>query len=53
MTVRDALNLAMEEEMTRDPEVLLLGEEVGAYHGAYKVKLIRIFFVEFLFIFLG
>ena len=27
----------MEEEMTRDPNVFLMGEEVGAYHGAYKV----------------
>jgi pyruvate dehydrogenase E1 component beta subunit len=39
MTVRDALNLAMEEEMAADDKVFLLGEEVGQYHGAYKVRL--------------
>jgi pyruvate dehydrogenase E1 component beta subunit len=38
MTVRDALNAAMEEEMKRDPTVYLLGEEVGQYNGAYKVS---------------
>jgi hypothetical protein len=38
MTVRDALNKAMEEEMTRDSRVFLMGEEVGQYNGAYKVK---------------
>lgn len=38
MTVRDALTLAMEEEMTKDEKVFLLGEEVGQYHGAYKVS---------------
>ena len=38
MTVRDALTLAMEEEMTADEKVFLLGEEVAQYHGAYKVK---------------
>jgi pyruvate dehydrogenase E1 component beta subunit len=37
MTVRDALNLAMEEEMTRDDSVFILGEEVARYNGAYKV----------------
>lgn len=37
MTVRDALTLAMEEEMAADEKVFLLGEEVGQYHGAYKV----------------
>jgi pyruvate dehydrogenase E1 component beta subunit len=35
--MREALNQAMSEEMTRDPNVFLLGEEVGAYQGAYKV----------------
>src|SRR5574341_2597529 len=35
--MRDALNQAMREEMRRDPAVFLLGEEVGAYQGAYKV----------------
>jgi len=37
MTVRDALNLALEEELTRDPKVFILGEEVAKYNGAYKV----------------
>ena len=37
MTMREALNQAMREEMTRDPNVFLLGEEVGAYQGAYKI----------------
>jgi pyruvate dehydrogenase E1 component beta subunit len=38
--VRDALNNAMEEEMLRDENVFLLGEEVALYDGAYKVCLI-------------
>ena len=38
MTCRDALNQAMEEEMTRDPNVFIMGEEVGQYNGAYKVR---------------
>ena len=38
MAVRDALQLAMDEEMTKDDSVILLGEEVAQYHGAYKVK---------------
>jgi len=37
MTVRDALNSALEEEMKRDSKVYILGEEVGQYNGAYKV----------------
>ncbi|KAK0490925.1 pyruvate dehydrogenase e1 component beta subunit [Armillaria novae-zelandiae] len=37
MTVRDALNAAMEEEMIRDDSVFILGEEVARYNGAYKV----------------
>jgi len=37
MTVRDALNAALDEEMTRDASVFLMGEEVGQYQGAYKV----------------
>ncbi|KAI0005033.1 thiamine diphosphate-binding protein [Russula compacta] len=37
MTVRDALNTAMEEEMLRDETVFVLGEEVARYNGAYKV----------------
>ena len=38
ITMREALNQAMREEMTRDPRVFLMGEEVGAYNGAYKVS---------------
>jgi pyruvate dehydrogenase E1 component beta subunit len=38
MTVRDALRDAMAEEMRRDPTVLLIGEEVAQYQGAYKVS---------------
>lgn len=38
MTVRDALNSALDEEMSADPSVLLMGEEVGEYQGAYKVS---------------
>lgn len=34
---RDALNLALREEMRRDDRVFVMGEEVGAYQGAYKV----------------
>ncbi|KAH8914663.1 thiamine diphosphate-binding protein [Atractiella rhizophila] len=37
MTCREALNQAMDEEMTRDPNVFILGEEVAQYNGAYKV----------------
>lgn len=37
MTVRDALNAAMEEEMLRDERVFVMGEEVARYNGAYKV----------------
>ena len=37
MTVREALREAMSEEMRRDPDVFLMGEEVGEYQGAYKV----------------
>uniref|UniRef100_A0AAX7TCU7 Pyruvate dehydrogenase E1 component subunit beta n=1 Tax=Astatotilapia calliptera TaxID=8154 RepID=A0AAX7TCU7_ASTCA len=38
MTVRDALNQAMDEELERDERVFLLGEEVAQYDGAYKVS---------------
>ncbi|MEM1379310.1 MAG: pyruvate dehydrogenase complex E1 component subunit beta [Pseudomonadota bacterium] len=36
-TVRDALRDAMAEEMRRDPDVFVMGEEVAEYQGAYKV----------------
>ncbi len=35
---RDALNQAMCEEMDRNPDVFLIGEEVAEYQGAYKVS---------------
>ncbi len=38
LTVREALRQAMDEEMARDDAVILLGEEVGEYDGAYKVS---------------
>ena len=37
MTVRDALNMAMDEEIIRDERVFIIGEEVAQYDGAYKV----------------
>ncbi len=37
MTVREALRDAMAEEMRRDPNVFVMGEEVAEYQGAYKV----------------
>ena len=37
MMYREALNMALREEMHRDPRVFLLGEEIGVYDGAYKV----------------
>ncbi len=37
-TVREALRDAMAEEMRRDPDVFLIGEEVAQYEGAYKVS---------------
>lgn len=40
MTVRDALNTAMEEEMNLDEKVFIMGEEVAQYNGAYKVSFI-------------
>src|SRR6266550_3606215 len=38
LTYRDALNQALREEMQRDQNVFLMGEEVGVYQGAYKVS---------------
>jgi pyruvate dehydrogenase E1 component beta subunit len=38
MMYREALNAALAEEMERDGHVFLMGEEVGAYNGAYKVS---------------
>jgi len=38
LTIREALNQALDEEMARDRRVFLMGEEVGEYQGAYKVS---------------
>lgn len=38
ITYREALNQALREEMRRDADIFLMGEEVGAYQGAYKVS---------------
>jgi pyruvate dehydrogenase E1 component beta subunit len=38
MTVREAIRAAMSEEMRRDADVFLMGEEVGQYQGAYKIS---------------
>jgi pyruvate dehydrogenase E1 component beta subunit len=38
LTYREALNRAMCEEMARDPNIFLMGEEVAEYNGAYKVS---------------
>lgn len=38
LTVRDAINSAMDDEIARDPNVFLIGEEVAQYDGAYKVS---------------
>ncbi len=37
ITYREALRHAMDEELARDPNVVIMGEEVGQFHGAYKV----------------
>lgn len=37
ITIREALNQALREELKRDKNVFLMGEEVAAYQGAYKV----------------
>jgi len=37
ITIREALREAMAEEMRSDPDVFIIGEEVGEYNGAYKV----------------
>jgi pyruvate dehydrogenase E1 component beta subunit len=38
ISYREALNQALVEEMERDEDVFLMGEEVGLYNGAYKVS---------------
>jgi pyruvate dehydrogenase E1 component beta subunit len=37
LEMREAINLALKEEMTRDEKVFILGEEVAEFNGAYKV----------------
>lgn len=37
MTYRDALNLALKEELRRDPAVVVMGEDVSLYEGSFKV----------------
>jgi pyruvate dehydrogenase E1 component beta subunit len=37
MTYREALRLALREELRRDEQVFIMGEEVGVFEGAYKV----------------
>ena len=37
MTYRDALNLALKEELRRDPSVVVWGEDVALYEGSFKV----------------
>jgi len=38
LSVRDAINSAIDEEIERDKDVFLMGEEVGQYGGAYKIS---------------
>ncbi|KAJ1885488.1 pyruvate dehydrogenase E1, beta subunit, partial [Kickxella alabastrina] len=42
ITVREALNQAIDEEMESDETVWLLGEEVAQYNGAYKVRFLGV-----------
>ncbi len=37
ITYRDAIKMALQEELDRDPDVFLLGEEIGQYQGTFKV----------------
>lgn len=37
LSLREALNEALTEEMERDPDIFVMGEEVAEYNGAYKV----------------
>lgn len=54
MTVRDALNSALDEEMERDEKVFILGEEVAQYDGAYKAsfKFKKVYNLKIYFFFL-
>jgi pyruvate dehydrogenase E1 component beta subunit len=37
LTYREALRRALDDELARDPEVFLMGEEIGRFEGSYKV----------------
>jgi len=37
ISMREALNQALREEMTRDPNVFVMGEDIGVFEGSYKV----------------
>ena len=37
MRYREALNEALREEMQRDEDVFLMGEDIGVFNGAFKV----------------
>ena len=37
MTIREAIRLAMREELERDPDVFVMGEDVGKFGGVYEV----------------
>jgi hypothetical protein len=41
MTIREAINSGIDEEMERDPTVFVIGEEVAQYQGAYNVSLLQ------------
>ena len=38
ISYREAINQALAEELERDPNVVLMGEEVAQFNGAYKVS---------------
>lgn len=47
MTVRDALNSALDEEMSADPKVFLMGEEVGYPTSLYNIILFFLYIFEY------
>ena len=51
--MREALNMAIDEEMERDSDVVLFGEEVGQYQGAYKVHLFSFHFIKLMISYTG
>ena len=53
ITYRQALNEALAEELERDPNVFLMGEEVAEYNGAYKVSQGLLEFMTFSFSFVA